>query len=205
MPWIHLQLTGVPAPGGSKDAKAIRLGQDGRRDPEKLARYPKTCQACGFTGVVTVRDAAGKGNKLWKAACEMQARSLLVPLKRQYPDVFPLSQACAVDVLLVMPRPKNHFTTSGALKPKSPLEHVYKPDATKLWRSTEDALSGIVWVDDNRIIDEHVSKCWDDNGAEAGVYLAVYWGDAVADRIEAARNAHGITAPLPLFGEPTNA
>ncbi len=199
MPWIHLQLTGTPAPGGSKDAKAIRLGKDGRRDPAKLARYPKCCQACGFTGVVTVRDAAGKGNKLWRAACEMQARSQLVALKRQHPDVFPLAQVCAVDVLLVMPRPKSHRRANGELRDSASDYHENVPDATKLWRSTEDALTGIVWADDKRIIDQQVTKTWDDR-ADAGAYLTVYWGDEVADRVASALAAHGISDPLPLFG-----
>ncbi len=61
-------------------------------------------------------------------------------------------------------RRKDHFRTNGSLKPKAPHFHTTKPDATKLWRSTEDALKGIVFTDDARISVQVVQKVYTDSG-----------------------------------------
>jgi len=50
------------------------------------------------------------------------------------------------------------------LKPNAPTYHTVRPDATKLWRSTEDALKGIVWTDDARVAIQHVEKVYSNNG-----------------------------------------
>jgi Holliday junction resolvase RusA-like endonuclease len=39
------------------------------------------------------------------------------------------------------------------------------PDTLKLARAVEDALSGIVWVNDSRIVDERIRKRWGDRSA----------------------------------------
>ncbi|MBX9687372.1 MAG: RusA family crossover junction endodeoxyribonuclease [Candidatus Obscuribacterales bacterium] len=49
------------------------------------------------------------------------------------------------------PRPKKHFTKGGLLKPNAPEWHTNKPDLTKIIRSTEDALTNIVWKDDSLV------------------------------------------------------
>jgi len=56
----------------------------------------------------------------------------------------------------VFPRPASHFGTgknAAKIKPSAPKRgHQVKPDLSKLIRSTEDALSGIAYTDDARII-----------------------------------------------------
>ena len=57
-------------------------------------------------------------------------------------------------------RPKGHFRTNGELNAKgrrTPYPDV-KPDLTKLVRSTEDALSGVVWRDDNQVVSATYAK-----------------------------------------------
>lgn len=57
-----------------------------------------------------------------------------------------------------MPRPKNHFRTNGELKPNAPIFHSSRPDATKLLRCLEDALTNILWKDDSQIVIQSVIK-----------------------------------------------
>jgi Holliday junction resolvase RusA-like endonuclease len=47
------------------------------------------------------------------------------------------------------------------------------PDATKLLRSTEDALTGIVWKDDKLIVDQLVSKNYQRPGIYPGAKITV--------------------------------
>jgi Holliday junction resolvase RusA-like endonuclease len=109
---------------------------------------------------------ACKKNADWKsvtantAATIMMGRALLCG---------PLS----VSVVFYMPRPKDHFRSSGALKPKAPNWHTKKPDATKLWRSTEDALSGVVWRDDALIVVQHVRKMYVPHDKGCGAQIEV--------------------------------
>ena len=49
-------------------------------------------------------------------------------------------------------RPAGHFRKDGTLKPSAPVYMAVKPDASKLLRSTEDALSKLLYEDDARIV-----------------------------------------------------
>ncbi len=68
----------------------------------------------------------------------------------------------ALRVTFVQPRPKGHFRTNGELNAVG-LRTPYpakKPDATKLVRSLEDAVKGIVWRDDSQVVSLAVEKVW---------------------------------------------
>ncbi|WP_420100159.1 RusA family crossover junction endodeoxyribonuclease [Corynebacterium sp.] len=69
----------------------------------------------------------------------------------------------------VMPRPKS--------LPKRVLHMVKKPDLDKLIRSTLDALSGIAYVDDNRVTTIHASKRYATTGEPTGAHITVTEGD----------------------------
>lgn len=77
-------------------------------------------------------------------------------------------------ITFVFPRPKGHFGSgknAARLKASAPKRHTVKPDATKLMRSTEDALKGIVWADDSQICVQTVSKSY---GAPCGAHVEIY-------------------------------
>jgi len=61
-------------------------------------------------------------------------------------------------ITFVMPRPKGHFGSG-----KNAGKHSTKPDATKLIRSTEDALKGVVWRDDSQVAIQHAWKVYADS------------------------------------------
>lgn len=54
-------------------------------------------------------------------------------------------------------RPAGHFGTKG-LKPSAPRFPTKRPDATKLLRPAEDAMKGILWIDDSQVVEQHVRK-----------------------------------------------
>lgn len=55
-------------------------------------------------------------------------------------------------------RPKSHYRANGKLRPAAPQYHTTTPDALKLARGVEDALTGIVYRDDSQIVEEIVFK-----------------------------------------------
>lgn len=134
-------IPGIPQPGGSKKAFYI----------------PKLKRA-----IITDDNSRAKD---WK-------RTVSTFASDKYKDA-PIRDAIAVEFVFVLPRPKGHYG-SGAkvntLRLSAPQWPMVKPDTTKLIRSTEDALSGIVWIDDNQIVDQHGSKVY---GLKPGAIVTV--------------------------------
>jgi Holliday junction resolvase RusA-like endonuclease len=72
-----------------------------------------------------------------------------------------LRGALMAEFRFYFPRPKSHFGTgrnAGVLKPDAPAYITKAPDALKLSRAVEDALTGIIYVDDAQIVGEKISK-----------------------------------------------
>jgi Holliday junction resolvase RusA-like endonuclease len=82
----------------------------------------------------------------------------------------PLQGPLALEVEFRLPRPKAHFGAKG-LKPTAPTMHTSKPDATKLVRAVEDALTGILWADDAQVSMQTVLKRYSDDAAATVVVV----------------------------------
>lgn len=134
--FLAFRVLGTPKPAGSKRGFIIRKnGQP--------------------TGRVAVVDAC-QGSREWKGivadkAAEMMKGSpcLVCPIK--------------LSLTFHLQRPKGHFRTgrkSHELRASAPSFPTGKPDALKLARAVEDALTGIVWRDDAQIVLEHLSKVY---------------------------------------------
>jgi Holliday junction resolvase RusA-like endonuclease len=93
------------------------------------------------TGKVVVTDDC-KESKTWRDVIAAAAR-------QAYPGLL-LDGPLRVDFLFVVPRPKT-------VKREMP---TTKPDVLKLARAAEDALSGVLWVDDARITTESLRKIY---------------------------------------------
>jgi len=125
---------GTPRPGGSK----------------KPFRIPTT-------GQIVLTDA-GKYTKEWRAVVTHEAFAAAGgrPL---------LSDALNLDVIFFLRRPKGHFGSgknAGVLKASARPYPISKPDATKLVRALEDAMTGIVWRDDAQVVDQRARKLYTD-------------------------------------------
>lgn len=143
---ISFFVEGIPAPGGSKNGFALKKG--------------------GFyTGRVAMVDAGGKKNKLWRATVAAEARKL---------NVAALSTtALSVGMDFRMPRPKSHYNSKGGLVSRATHDHIQKPDVLKLARSTEDALTSIIWQDDSTTIKLTLSKAWAAIGEKSGCHITI--------------------------------
>lgn len=130
---IEFFVPGIAAPGGSKN---VYVNKE--------------------TGKVSVVDAC-KRNKPWRNTVVYHAwphrpKELLIG-------------AVELRVDFLMKRPKYHFGTgknSRKLKPSAPKYCIKKPDATKLLRALEDALTGVIWKDDAQVIKQVVRKHYGD-------------------------------------------
>lgn len=124
----------------------------------------KAFVVCGRAKIVDT----GKHTKDWRAlvtAAAMNAIGGATPL---------ITSSIAVSVMFRMPRPKSHYRKDGTIKESFRCaQHTHKPDATKLWRSTEDALTGIVWRDDAQIVSQLIDKRYVGDGQRVGAAIVV--------------------------------
>ncbi len=132
---------GIPKPGGSKRVFINRK-----------------------TGKPIVTDAAGKGNKEWRAQVAFMASKVFLA-----PMVGPLEFTIQFSFL----RPLGHFGSGknkGQVKASAPPFPATRPDCTKITRSTEDALTGIAWRDDAQVVRQHISKGY---GNTPGAWISI--------------------------------
>lgn len=76
-----------------------------------------------------------------------------------------LSTPLHVVCTFYMQRPSSHYRTgknAHLVKDGAPGLPISKPDTTKLFRSTEDALTGVIWVDDAQIVKQDIMKIYGD-------------------------------------------
>lgn len=122
---IHFFVPGIPAPGGSK----------------RFVGFAKK------TGRAILVDDAGEKNKNWR-----QSVATFAYMEKQKRGMTTLiTQPIHVRMEFIMPRPKAHFRTgkhANEIRPDAPTWHTKKPDALKLARSTEDAMTGVLYEDD---------------------------------------------------------
>jgi len=142
---ISFFVPGIPAPGGSK--RYVGIGKK--------------------TGRAILIDAGGEKNKNWRSIVAVCGREEM----RKTGAVF--RGALRVKFDFVMPRRKGDYTSKGDVKPCAPFYHTTRPDALKLARSTEDALTGIAWNDDAQTAMLDISKRYGDKGEPCGCMVTI--------------------------------
>lgn len=100
-----------------------------------------------------------------------QWRRDVATVAKQYapPQPYPKAVDVALFLTFVLPRPKGHYGTgrnAGIVKPSAPQRPRGK-DLTKMVRAVEDAMSGIIYADDDQI-------CQQVNNKEYGEYPGVH-------------------------------
>jgi Holliday junction resolvase RusA-like endonuclease len=154
MPELYIIVSGKPEPAGSKKAFAIKKGGE-------------------YTGRVAVSDDNPKA-KGWKELVAASARAARADAP---PGMFigPLECALWVTMTFYLARPKDHYGTgrnAGLLKPSAPEFPLTRPDALKLARGTEDALTGVIWKDDAQVVNLVTKKYY---AGRAGAHIWVRW------------------------------
>ena len=145
-PVIQFRPFGTPRPGGSKTAF---------RNPH--------------TGKLVVTESCKK-NPAWRQDVKQAAIQAVGPGTR-------LLDGCLfLDVTFYLERPHGHFRSGRnglLLKDSAPPFPNVMPDVTKLVRSIEDALTGILWTDDARITDQAVRKRYCAPGQAPGADISI--------------------------------
>lgn len=139
---IEFFVPGIPRPGGSKRAFVNK----------------KTGKA------ILTED--GRHTKTWRADVKAAA-------ERAYDGPL-LAGPIRFDVRFLMPRPKYHYRTgrhAGDLKPSAPIWPITKPDRTKMLRSTEDALKGLIWRDDAQVVTGLPEKAYANHRPGAEIHI----------------------------------
>lgn len=95
------------------------------------------------TGKAYVIDACDKSRD-WKTSVAQVARDTY----KSEPFLGPIR----LEIEFIYPRPKSHYRSNGILKTNAPHWKSTKPDLTKLVRAVEDALTGIIWIDDAQVV-----------------------------------------------------
>lgn len=155
-PFLSFFAYGEPAPGGSKSVFPMFRGTG----DDKKFLFNK------------VTDAGGEKTKAWRQAVAWYAKKAMLERGlRIIPEGVPIRTEATF-----YRRPAKHLTNKfGLLKPSSPKRPTGKPDLLKYMRSTEDALTGIVWVDDSQVCLQLLGKEWCRSPvAPAGASIRVY-------------------------------
>ena len=141
MSWVavaEFRVVGTPKPAGSKRAFTNRA-----------------------TGRAMLVDASGQPGKDWRADVKAAAMGVY--------------QGDLIDAPIYLcvefrfSRPKSHYGTgrnAKVLKARAPEFHTKAPDTTKLLRGLEDALTGILWTDDSRVVVQRARKDYVDRFTE---------------------------------------
>jgi Holliday junction resolvase RusA-like endonuclease len=146
---VSFDVRGKPQPAGSKRAFPIRRKEG------------------GIGVAVTDDNPRAKG---WQAEVAYAGVVAMEAIGVTLPWEDPLGLA----VIFTLRRPKGHFGTgrnARNLKPTAALWPTVKPDASKLVRAIEDALTGVVWTDDARVVEQLVTKRY---GEPEGAHVEVW-------------------------------
>lgn len=95
---------------------------------------------------------SSKKVKPWRADVKAAATGAVDLL----PGWTPLDGPLSVSMVFTTLRPKGHYGTgrnAGTVRASAPSRPATIPDLSKLVRSTEDALTALVWADDARVVE----------------------------------------------------
>jgi Holliday junction resolvase RusA-like endonuclease len=163
---VSFNALGLPAPGGSKKAFRHR-----------------------HTGKIVVVDAGGKRTKAWRSIVAAAAREAMADLQMIEPPLM-------LCIEFRMPRPKSHLDREGKLRAGAPWVPMVAPDLTKLLRSTEDAMTGIVYRDDALIVEQHIHKAYAlDEYTGARITVCTIRSKHAEDKDDAAYREHYADTP----------
>lgn len=140
---IKFFVPGIPVPGGSKRAFVLPGGKR-----------------------AAIVDAAGQNVKNWKADIKR------IAWEHRPERLF--DGAIELKLVFLLRRPQSHYRSGrykNFIKSSSPLWHMKQPDLTKLLRSTEDALTGVIWKDDNQVHKINAEKIY--SSETSGVEISV--------------------------------
>jgi Holliday junction resolvase RusA-like endonuclease len=178
----HLRraVSAATAPQGSPGVDGAGEGQEPPVAPlgavtfrvEGMAAAPQGSKTSFGNGVM--RESC-RNVKPWRAFVAHAAIAAKVPL---------FQGPVSMSVVFLFQRPANHYRRDGTLKPlnpslasatsqEAPAYHCVPPDRDKILRSTQDALSGLAYEDDARVVDGDCKKRWCVGDERPGALITV--------------------------------
>lgn len=131
-PIFKATVYGTPEPAGSKKAVSWQA-RDGRSGTNVIDANPRAAK--WKNQVAQVAGGIWEGHRL-------------------------IDDPIEVKFVFYVARTKGHYGTKGNLLPSAPRWPAKRPDALKLARAVEDALTGVVYRDDSLIVRELLEKEW---------------------------------------------
>lgn len=116
----------------------------------------------GVTRLIHKKDAALRDFRARVAICARQA------------GVRPMEGAVELEATWWFLRPKSHLTSKGALCKGAPIYPITRPDLDKLERALFDALTGIAYPDDARVVSVRKKKRYAAAGEVARVEVLIW-------------------------------
>lgn len=117
------------------------------------------------TGGVIITESGSAVSKTAKKTYRGDLRDAAVSARRRSWLVDePVTVPLAIEAVFVRSRPSNHLRRDGSLTPLGMAARpTTRPDATKLLRAAEDALTGVLWLDDSQITQQLAWKAFGDD------------------------------------------
>lgn len=140
---VEFEVRGDPVPQGSPRAFIVGKGEKARAQVVSGAKG---------------KGSHGRGLASWRADVKRAAVEAMG-------DRPMLAGPVVLELVFTMPRPASHHVASDRSRPvkaTAPRWCDKRPDVGKLARAVEDALSGVVWVDDAQVVDLHPTKPYGD-------------------------------------------
>lgn len=81
------------------------------------------------------------------------------------------------EITFIIARPKCHHIANDPARPlksTAPFWHENEPDRDKLERATNDAMTGVIWVDDSQVAAALSQKIYAEPGVASGAIICVY-------------------------------
>jgi Holliday junction resolvase RusA-like endonuclease len=132
----------VPAPAGAGPAPDLTITVHGLPAPQGSKRHVGR-------GVMV---ESSKAVKPWRQDVKYAALAATAAI----PGWAALDGPLAASMVFTFARRKGHYRTgrnAHLLRDSAPARPAVYPDLSKIARSTEDALTGIVWADDARVVE----------------------------------------------------
>lgn len=142
---VVVNVHGVPAPKGSMKAFVV-----GRVAPRAVVTHDNN-----------------ERTKMWAGLVGEAARAAMVG------RVMFRDQAVQVHVEFRLPRPAGHYKPSGEIRRSAPRFPLVKPDLDKLVRATMDAIKGVVFDEDSRIVSIAAGKYYATADVGPGALITV--------------------------------
>lgn len=171
MTHLRIEIDGLPQPGGSKRVVTLPPIM------KKVGRFlggELWIPASKVMNVVRVLDDNPKAAAWKKLVAESAIKQLGIHADSDQRLL--MAEELIMTTQFFMPRPKGHFKKDGSLSAlgKRTPRPLVKPDALKLMRSTEDALTGVVYADDALITDHFIHKRYADNPGQVGAIIHIF-------------------------------